>query len=130
MFKVRTIIIALALALCGTLGSCGDDSGPSGNGNTNGAGNTGGSPPVDEVAQTINALCSRFDECNQLADVGTIFIGAPISASECIEIEVACVDTEFLIQSLKEDWALVVQDCLEFSTCAIFFDCWLDIPAC
>lgn len=131
MFQTKTIITVLALALCGTLGACGSDAPPSGTGNTNGGGNTGGSPPVDEVAQAINALCNKFDECNQLADVGDIFIGAPISLSECVEIETACVDTQLLIQSLKDDWALAVQDCLEISTCALFFDCWaFEVPSC
>jgi hypothetical protein len=124
-FKTMSVSLALALGLMFG-GGCGDDPPPNGNGGN------GGTPDIPgPVEAAINSMCQRFSECNQLADVGDIFIGAPISRTECVEIETACVDESFLIPSLQEDWALLVQDCLDFSSCAVWFDCWLNtIPSC
>jgi len=129
MSYVKTISVSLALALGLMFGAaCGGADSPP----PNGGGGSGGTPPppVLEPAATINLMCARFDECNQLADVGDIFIGTPISRTECVEIETACVDDAFQIQSLKEDWALLVRDCLDFSTCGVWFECWGGIPSC
>ena len=123
-----TVALMLPLAACG--GS--DSNGVAGSGGTGGTGATGGTggtdkpPPVMEPEATINSLCARFDECNQMADFFAAFGLPPGSESECVEFETVCVDENYLTPSLKEDWARLTRDCLEASSCLVFFDCWIN----
>jgi hypothetical protein len=90
-----------------------------------GAGGEGGT-----VGPTIDQLCNRVDECNLLAEFFEAFLLEPGSVNECIALETVCVDENFLTPSLQEDWALIVRGCLEFSSCPVFFGCWVEIPGC
>ena len=56
---------------------------------------------------------------------------AGISIQECIELTNFCLDENFPTQGLKDDWALLMNQCQEFSTCPVFVDCYLnDVPIC
>jgi len=108
---VRTVLLGAALVLPLVLVGCsGTDGGGSGGG---GAGGTG-----DNVAMTIEQLCSRLDECNEL--VG-------ISVTECIELVSTCVGENLPTSSLQQDWARLVNECQAFATCGIFVDCYSDL---
>jgi hypothetical protein len=59
-----------------------------------------------------------LDDCNELEG---------ISVTECSELVSVCVDESFLIPSLKEDWAKLAGDCLDFSSCPVFVGCYSDL---
>ncbi len=63
-------------------------------------------------SDTPSAACERADECNLLAG---------ISQDECIE-EVEN-DLDSLTESQRDDWATLMEGCLEFETCTLFTDC-------
>ena len=81
-----------------------------------GTGGTGGT-----LEQTIKGLCERLDECNELEGIST---------GECVEIMDVCVDETFLTPSLQEDWAMLIEYCLQFADCYEFYSCWLEVPFC
>ena len=91
-----------------------------------GTGGTGGTSNGDPAAQTINNLCSRFDDCNSLPDFFAAFGLPPGSATECVDVLNVCIDDNFALPSLRQDWATLTDDCLGFATCAVVFDCWLN----
>ena len=102
-------ILGLPVALVGCSGAEGNGNG--GSGGTAGSGGTKGS--------TVDELCKRLDDCNEL--VG-------ISASECADLTNFCLDESFPTSSLKADWAKLVEECQEFSTCAVFSACYAERP--
>jgi hypothetical protein len=103
MSVVRSVWLCAAMILpvmsygCSSDPEVNGDGGSGGSGGTGGTGGSGGS-----LVATINDLCTRLDDCNELEG---------LSAIECTEIVAACVDESFVIPSLKEDWALLVRDC-------------------
>jgi len=102
-------ILGLPAALVGCSGAEGNGNG--GSGGTAASGGTKGS--------TVDELCRRLDDCNEL--VG-------ISASECADLTNFCLDESFPTSSLKADWAKLVEECQEFSTCAVFSACYAELP--
>ncbi len=118
MLYMKKAFFAFAFVLGVSLAAaCGGDEG--GNGGTGGNGATGGSPPP---ANTVRSLCERLDECNELIGMNVM---------ECIDLTEFCLDENFPTTSLRNDWELLTEQCLDFSTCAVFVNCWLnDVPIC
>lgn len=114
---VRWVALWSALVFPMILGGCAGTDGGGGSGGSAGSGGDTGS----SLAATIDDLCGRLDDCNALEGV---------SASECNEIVTVCVDQTFVIDSLKQDWGLLAEQCLEVSTCAVFVDCYGELDAC
>lgn len=109
-FTMRMVFLGAALIVPLALGGC---PGTEEDG-TGGDGGTGGTQPKD----TVTELCERLDECNEL--VG-------IDVSECTDLTNFCVDDTFPTTSLRNDWELLVEDCQEFSTCAVFAACYAEL---
>jgi len=76
----------------------------------------GGGDPVDD---TVADLCTRLDDCNYLEG---------ISVQECIDNRTTCVGT--LNESQREDWVVLMEDCLQLQSCPVYGECWLDVPWC
>jgi hypothetical protein len=117
LVRARSVMVVLTLSI--VLGGCSGEGGaPGGSGGSDGTGGTGGTGGSD-LEQTIDAVCGRLDECNELVGV---------SARECSEIVGVCVDNTFLTPSLKADWAKLAEECLEASSCLVFDGCNDDVP--
>jgi len=115
----REVWFCAALILPVMSYGCSSDPEGNGSGGNGGTGGSGGGGP--SVAGTIDGLCTRLDDCNELEG---------LSVTECSEIVSACVDESFVIESLKQDWALLVERCQEFSSCGIFVDCFAQLDTC
>ena len=67
----------------------------------------------DGPGDAVSAGCERLDECNALA--------TGISVNECVqEIDVAL---QSATPSERNDWATLMNGCLQFDTCNAFISC-------
>lgn len=73
----------------------------------------------DDFESVSDELCHRFDECNALDGV---------SANECTSVISSCVSE--LSAGEERDWELDIQDCLDYSSCNTFIECYWTVPFC